>query len=139
MVVSEFHELLKSIDIDDLIIMTPREFISCHFSLKPVNDIKAVRNTAIEMQNCFNKLVKESGKLLSNNIKGLGGDDEDIARTLAKNKSVNKKISLYKSKRKGFVDLVLNNRNKIKTLQSDINERVGSFSKSISDKIKNKK
>lgn len=136
MVVSEFHELLKSIDIDDLTIMTPRELISGHFSLKPVNNIKAVRNSAIEIQNCFNKLVEESGKLLSNNIKGLGADDEDISRILAKNKSVNKKISLYKSKRKEFVDLVLKNRNKIKTLQSDIDERVGSFSKSISDKLK---
>jgi len=136
MVVSEFRKLLKSIDIDSLIIVTPREFMSGNFSLKPASDIKAVRNSAIKIQSCFNKLVKESGKLLSGNIKGLGADDEDISRILAKNQSVNKKISLYKSKRKEFVDLVLKNRGKIKTLQSDMDESVGSFSKSISDKLK---
>jgi len=138
MVVSEFRKLLKSIGVDDLRIMTTHKFVSEYFNLKSANNIKTVRNASIDISNCFDKLIKESSKLLSNNITRLGDDDKDIVRILAKNENVSKKISLYKAKRKGFVELVLKNRKKINDEQLDIDERVKDLSKSISDKLKNR-
>jgi len=119
--------------------MTTHEFVSEYFNLKPASNIKTVRNTSVDIRNCFNKLIKESNKLLSNNITRLGDDDKDIIRILAKNENVSKKINLYKTKRKGFVELVLKNRKKINNEQLDIDERVKNLSKSISEKLKKKK